>query len=65
MLKERDCRVLWLDSESLSLLLSQHDVAVRADCLSGFQEIHKDHSFPAPKDSAHRFTQWEIYMSPF
>ena len=41
-LQEKDCWLLWPDSESLSLHLSQHhDIAVGVDGLSRFQEIQK------------------------
>jgi len=59
MLQERGCLLLWPDSGSLSLQLSQcHDVAVRINGSRnhGFQEIHKDHPIPIPKDRAHHFT---------
>jgi len=57
MLKEKDCLFLWPDFESLSHQFSQcRSVAVRADGLSGFQDIQKDHPFPVPRDSAHHFT---------
>lgn len=47
VLQEKGCLLLWPDFGCLSLHLSQcHDVAVRADGLSGFHEIQKDHSYP-------------------
>ena len=49
MLVEKDCRLLWHYSGSLSHRCC--DVAVRVDGFSGFKEIQKDHSFPVTKDS--------------
>ena len=47
MLQERVCLLLWPESGSSSLQLSQHhNVAVRADSLSVFQEIQKDQPLP-------------------
>lgn len=44
VLQEKGCLLLWSDSGSLSLRLSQsHHVAVRVDGLSRFQEIQKNH----------------------
>jgi len=58
VLQEKGCLLLWPDSGNSSLQLSQRrDVAVRADDLSGFKEIQKDHPFLIPKNSAHHFTR--------
>lgn len=52
VLQEEGCLILWPDSGSLSIQLSQHrNIVVRVDCLFSFQEIHKDHLLPIPKDS--------------
>ena len=49
-LQEKSCFLLWSDSGSLSPHLSQcHDVAIRADGLSGSQKF-------LWQDSAHLFT---------
>ena len=46
VLQEKGCLLPWTDSRNLSLQLSWcHDVLVRVDGLSGFQEIQKDHLF--------------------
>ena len=53
-LREKTYLILWPDSGSWSLQLSQHhDVAVRVDCFSGFQT---DQPFRIPEDSARHFT---------
>lgn len=65
-LQEKAYLLLWPDSESLSLQLSQCcDMQVRVDGLSRFQEIQKDHFFPIPKDSAYHFTHWGLCPEPF
>ena len=52
-------------SESSSFHLSQHcNVAVRADGLSGFQEIQKDHPFPIPTDTEHLVRHGGLCLSP-
>jgi len=49
LLQEKGCCLLWPNSGSLSLQLSQHDdLLVGVDGLSEFQEIQKDHPFLSP-----------------
>jgi len=51
MLQEKGSLLLWPDSGSLSLQLSQcHNTAIRGDGLSKFQQIQKDRPFPIPKE---------------
>lgn len=46
VLQERGCLLLWPDSVSLSLQLSQHwDRAAKVDGLAEYQEIQKDYPF--------------------
>jgi len=53
--------LLWLDSGSSGLQLSQHFyVGVTTGGLSAFQEIQKDHAFPIPENSAHQFRYWGL-----
>lgn len=55
MLQKKGC-LLWPNSGSLSLLLSQHhNVAVRGGDLSGFWAIQKDLPFVMLTDSALQF----------
>jgi hypothetical protein len=50
--------VVFFSGLTLEIQLNQrHDVAVRFNGLSGFQEVQKDHAFLIPKDSAHCFTR--------
>ena len=46
VLQERGCLLLWPDSGSLSLQLSQHwDRAAKVDGLAEYQEIQRDYPF--------------------
>ena len=66
ILQEKDCHLLWPDSGSSSLQLSQRcDVTVWVDGLPRFQEIQKDHPFPIPKDCAQHFTLWGLCPESF
>lgn len=57
MQQEKKSFLLCPASGSLSLELSQHyNVAFRADPLSAFQKIQKDHPSPISKDSVCNFT---------
>lgn len=37
----------------------------QCSCFFRLQEIQKDHPFPTPKDSAHHFTGWGLYLLHF
>lgn len=59
MSQEKGCLLLWPDPGSSSLQLSEwHNPAVRADGLSQFKEIQKDHHIPIQKDTTHHFIHW-------